>query len=121
VSNIQTAIRKDTSLSNSNVNVNVGDNNEIVLTGTVQSSADKDHAEQIARSNAPGSNVVNKITVGSSAGSTSSSGSASGLPQSDQGAPSTTKEPKKNKPKSGEGATGSSSTTNPSSSTVPKL
>jgi osmotically-inducible protein OsmY len=59
---IQAAIQQDQSLASSGVNAKVTDH-KVELTGTVSSSADKDKAESIAKANAGGRKVVNKIKV----------------------------------------------------------
>src|SRR5207248_3366419 len=82
---VQQALQQQLSSTANNINVEVGSNNQITLTGTVNSEQDKDRAEQIAKSAAPGQTIVNNITIGSSSSTsvpketTSSTGSA--LPQ----------------------------------------
>jgi len=61
---IQSAIQKDPTLASSNVNVQVTSTN-VVLTGTAQSQAAKDAAEQIAKSKSGGLPVKNNIKVSS--------------------------------------------------------
>ena len=76
-SNVQSALQKDDQLSGQNINVRVNSKNEIVLTGTVSSQAQKDHAEQVASQTASsGYTVKNRIKV-SGSGSMGSTGSTS--------------------------------------------
>jgi osmotically-inducible protein OsmY len=67
-SKIQTALQQDTTLSSSNVSVNVTDD-KVELSGTVASAGDKDKVEQIARSNAGSRTIDNKIKVSGSSSS----------------------------------------------------
>ena len=71
-SNVSTALQKDDQLAGQNVNAQVKNQN-ITLTGTVSSQAQKDHAEQVATQAAPGYTVKNKIKVSGSNGNSSSS------------------------------------------------
>jgi osmotically-inducible protein OsmY len=66
VSQVQQSFQKDPTLSQSGVTVQSGDNNNLVLSGTVQSQADKDRAEQVARAASGGLSIDNKIQVSSS-------------------------------------------------------
>jgi osmotically-inducible protein OsmY len=59
---IQKAIQQDSSLANSNINVNVS-NNKVELTGTVASKDQKKEAMQIAETNAGGMKVVDHLKV----------------------------------------------------------
>lgn len=70
VSNIQSALQKDSSLASQNISVSSKDNS-IVLSGTVATQDDKARAEQIAQSMAGSSmTVVNQITVSGKPSST---------------------------------------------------
>ena len=65
--NVQSALQKDDQLAGQNVNVMVNSKNQIVLTGTVSTQAQKDHAEQVATQTAgSGYTVKNHIKVSSS-------------------------------------------------------
>ena len=64
-SDIQSAIQKDPSLANSNVNVQVSGKN-IELSGTVPSKEAKETAEQIAKSHSGGMEVKNHLKVSGS-------------------------------------------------------
>ncbi|MGZ4814740.1 MAG: BON domain-containing protein [Terriglobales bacterium] len=70
-SNVETALQKDDQLAGQSVNAQVSDK-KITLTGNVNSQAQKDHAEQVAKQAAPGYTVKNKIKVSGNAGSSSS-------------------------------------------------
>jgi osmotically-inducible protein OsmY len=73
-SNIQSALQKDDQLAGQSINVNVNSKNQVVLTGTVSTQAQKDHAEQVATQTAgAGTMVKNHIKV--SGGATGSTGS----------------------------------------------
>ncbi len=75
-SNVQSALQKDDQLTGQTVNVAVNSKNQITLSGTVSSQAQKDHAEQVATQTAGSSYTVkNKIKVGG-AGSMGSTGSS---------------------------------------------
>jgi osmotically-inducible protein OsmY len=78
---VQKAFQQDSSLSQSGVSVQVGTNNNLVLTGTVQSQADKDHAEQVARSASGGMTVDNQIQVSGSSTTPGSDTSTTPPPQ----------------------------------------
>jgi osmotically-inducible protein OsmY len=66
-SRIESKLRSDPSLSASNVMVNVNNNNQVVLSGTVRSEEEKRKAEELARSVAINQTVVNNISVSSAA------------------------------------------------------
>ncbi len=76
-SNVKSALQKDDQLTGQTVNVAVNSKNQITLSGTVSSQAQKDHAEQVATQTAGSSYMVkNKIKVGgASANSTGTTGS----------------------------------------------
>lgn len=61
-SNIQKALQQDPTLANANISVNVT-GNKVELTGTVPKKDEKNTAKQIAKSNANGMKVVDKIKV----------------------------------------------------------
>ena len=81
-SNVQSALQKDDQLTGQNVNVAVNGKNQITLSGTVSSQAQKDHAEQVATQTAGSSYMVkNKIKVGGANSTTSGSTGSSTNPQ----------------------------------------
>jgi osmotically-inducible protein OsmY len=61
-SDIQSALQKDSTLANANINVQVSGTN-VELTGTVPDQAAKDKAEEIARSHSGSLSVTNHIKV----------------------------------------------------------
>lgn len=67
-SQIQDALTKQ--MPSSSVSVSVNSDNQLQLTGTVASQSDKQHAEDIARSAAPGQTIVNNIKVSGSSSDT---------------------------------------------------
>jgi osmotically-inducible protein OsmY len=69
-SNIQTALQKDDQLSGQSVDVKVNGKNQVVLSGTVSSQAQKDHAEQVATQTAGSSYMVKNHIKVSGASST---------------------------------------------------
>ena len=72
-SNIQDALTKDTQLAGQSVNARVNSKNQIVLSGSVRSQAEKDRAEQVATQTAGSSYTVkNHIKVSGKAGSAGS-------------------------------------------------
>ncbi len=73
---IQQAINQQ--ISNSNVVVNQT-RNDLVLTGTVTTEADRDRAESITKQIAPGVTVVNQINVGTSSPMSSSTSTQGGV------------------------------------------
>lgn len=70
VSKIQSALQQNSSLSS--VTVSTDDKGNIELSGTANSSADRKEAVRIAKENANGKKVKDKIKVSSSASATSS-------------------------------------------------
>ncbi len=102
---IQNVIQQQ--IVNSNVQVNQTTNN-IVLTGTVPTEADKQKAEEIARTQAGGLTVVNNIQVSSSASAAMSNAPSSTVPQAET-APAGT---------SGATAAGAAGTSSPTSGTT---
>ncbi len=90
-SQIQGALMQQTNLSGVTVVAASDSSNNIQLSGTVSSEADRDQATRIAQSVAPNINIVDNIKVtgspsGSSSGAIAGAGStgAPGLPQTDQ-------------------------------------
>jgi microcompartment protein CcmK/EutM len=81
-SNVQSALQKDDQLSGQSVNATVS-GKKVMLSGTVSSQAQKDHAEQVAMQTAgSGYTVKNHIKVSGSAGSGAmGSGSSTTPPQ----------------------------------------
>lgn len=65
-SDIQSALRKQLPSSADNVTVSVTDDNKIQLAGSVSSDTEKQQVEQIARSAAPNTEIVNKLNVSGS-------------------------------------------------------
>lgn len=65
---IQDALTKQ--MPSSNVTVSATSDNQLQLSGSVSSESDKQHAEDIAKSAAPGQTVVNKIKVAGSSSDT---------------------------------------------------
>jgi osmotically-inducible protein OsmY len=63
-SQIQDALSKQ--MPSSSVSVSINSKNQLELTGTVASQSDKQRAEDIARTAAPGQTIVNKIKVSGS-------------------------------------------------------
>jgi osmotically-inducible protein OsmY len=63
-SKIQDALSKE--MPSSSASVSINSNNQLELTGTVSSQSDKQRAEDIARSAAPGQTIINKIKVSGS-------------------------------------------------------
>ena len=64
-SKVKTAIGANSGLKGSNINVTtMAGSNSISLTGTVTSAAQKSLANAIAKKNAPGYKVVDKLTTG---------------------------------------------------------
>lgn len=62
---IKAAFGANAALAGSNINVDTkGAKNTIALNGTVKSSAQKTLAESIAKKNAPGFTITNKLVVG---------------------------------------------------------
>lgn len=80
VSDIQTALHKQLPNVADNVTVSSTDDSKIQLAGTVSSDAEKQQVEQIARSAAPNSEIVNKLTVSGSSTPPSSEPPASSKP-----------------------------------------
>jgi len=73
---VQDALQKDSQLAGQSVNAQVNSKNQIVLTGTVSSQDQKDHAEQVATQAAgSGYTVKNHIKVSGTAGSMGSTSS----------------------------------------------
>jgi hypothetical protein len=66
ITQVQQSFQKDPTLSQSGVTVQAGANNNLVLSGTVQSQADKDRAEQVARAASAGLSIDNRIQVNTS-------------------------------------------------------
>lgn len=81
-SDIQSALRKQLPNVADNVTVSSTDDNKIQLAGTVSSDAEKQQVEQIARTAAPNSDIVNKLTVSGSSTSPSTMPPASQPPAS---------------------------------------
>lgn len=79
-SDIQSALRKQLPNVADNVTVSSTADNKIQLAGTVSSDAEKQQVEQIARSAAPNSEIVNKLTVSGSSTPPSSEPPASSKP-----------------------------------------
>jgi osmotically-inducible protein OsmY len=68
-SNLQSALQKDDQLAGQSVDVKVNGKNQIMLSGTVSSQAQKDHAEQVATQTAGSSYTVkNHIKVSGASG-----------------------------------------------------
>lgn len=67
-SQIQDALTKQ--MPSSNVTVSATSDNQLQLSGSVSSESDKQHAEDIAKSAAPGQTIVNKIKVSGSSSDT---------------------------------------------------
>ena len=67
---IQSALQKDPTLANANINVQVSDK-DVELSGTVPSKDAKDAAEQIAKTHSGGLPVKNHIKVSKSPGGSS--------------------------------------------------
>jgi len=63
-SQIQDALSKQ--MPSSSVSVSINSKNQLELTGTASSQSDKQRAEDIARSAAPGQTIINKIKVSGS-------------------------------------------------------
>lgn len=62
---VKTALGANPALKGSNINVDtMGSKDTISLNGTVTSEAQKKLAESIAKKNAPGYKIVNKLTMG---------------------------------------------------------
>jgi hyperosmotically inducible protein len=66
---IRTAFQQDSSLSNSGISVSVS-KDKVTLSGTANSSTEKDKAQQIAETNAGSRQVVNNIKVSASSETT---------------------------------------------------
>jgi len=62
---IQSALQKDSTLSNANITVDVKNGKEVDLSGTVPNKDAKDTAERIAKENAGGLKIKNHIKVAS--------------------------------------------------------
>ena len=67
-SQIQEALTKQ--MPSSNITVSATSDNQLQLSGSVSSESDKQRAEDIAKSAAPGQTVVNKIKVSGSSSET---------------------------------------------------
>jgi osmotically-inducible protein OsmY len=76
---VQKALQQDPALSSA-VSAQAGSDNKLVLSGTVPTQADKDRAEQMARSAAGGMTIDNQIQVSGSSTSPGSSGSSTTPP-----------------------------------------
>jgi osmotically-inducible protein OsmY len=81
---VQKALQQDPALSSA-VSAQAGTDNKLVLSGTVPTQADKDRAEQMARSAAGGMTIDNQIHVSGSSTSPGSSGSSTPPPTPPQG------------------------------------
>jgi osmotically-inducible protein OsmY len=76
---VQKALQQDPALSSA-VSAQAGTDNKLVLSGTVPTQADKDRAEQMARSAAGGMTIDNQIQVSGGSTSPGSSGSSTTPP-----------------------------------------
>ncbi len=79
VTEVQNAFQKDPTLSQTGVSAYAGENNNLVLSGTVQNQDQKDRAEQVARAASGGMSIDNKIQV--SSGSTTPQNNTTPPPQ----------------------------------------